>query len=159
MWRTQHQKQPKPLMMTMEKLHLDQAINILSWRIQNTLDFLSTAFSSLVISILSSPGLTEHDTIVLKHRLVHQQKGWTSGSPFPQGDLVSAEGNPLLGLLSWYDDWYPIKTFVHKLMTQQSLPTPSDPASISLTLRLPSNRRSVKDNEWTRRPESVDRRG
>ena len=65
---TPHRKQARLLLETMQELNLTQVVDIPT-RGTNTLDLLFTDVPSLISKIHSAPGLSDHDTILVDHKL------------------------------------------------------------------------------------------
>lgn len=65
---TAHRKQAKLLLNTMEELNLSQMITFPT-RGRNTLDLLFTDAPTLITSTEGAPGLSDHETIIVKHQL------------------------------------------------------------------------------------------
>ena len=152
--RAPHRKQAKVLMHTMEKLHLDQIIDILT-RGPNTLDLLFTDVPSLVNSVSSAPGLSDHDTIIVKHRLkasinkkaerqvpLFHKANWTQ----LKEDLHLFRDDYLGSKpceRSITTNWYLIKTTIHKLMTRH-IPQKSVGTRFNLPYITPAIKRKIR---------------
>ena len=65
---TAHRRQAKLLLTTMEELNLSQMIEFPT-RGRNILDLMFTDAPSLVTSIKGAPGMSDHETIIVKHQL------------------------------------------------------------------------------------------